>query len=85
MRLLQCFILITGSITMTVLPDQQLRLYACVFTYRDDDRGDESPADFEEERRREAQHHLHIFKVVPVTCDRNHKKGYPYLIAHFTF
>lgn len=39
------------------------------FTYGDDDGGDESPADFEEERRREAQHHLDVFKVVPVTCD----------------
>lgn len=42
----------------------------CELTYRDDDRGDESPAHFEEQGRREAQHHLHIFKVVPVTCDK---------------
>lgn len=43
------------------------------FTYGDDDGGDESPADFEEERRREAQHHLDVFKVVPVTCDKKQK------------
>lgn len=70
-----------------MFPDQQLCLYACVFTYRDDDRGDESPADFEEERRREAQHHLNIFKVVPVTYDRNHKQviqeKFEMLILHF--
>lgn len=42
----------------------------CVLTYGDDDRGDESPADLEEERRREAQHHLNIFKVVPVACKK---------------
>lgn len=39
-----------------------------VFTYRDDDGRDESPADFEEERRREAQHHLHVFEVFFVAC-----------------
>lgn len=38
-------------------------------TYRDDDGGHESPAHLEEERRREAQHHLHVLKVVPVACD----------------
>lgn len=42
-------------------------------TYGDDDGGDESPADIEEERRREAQHHLDVFKVVPVTCDKKQK------------
>lgn len=46
----------------------------CMFTYRDNERGDESPADFEEERRREAQHHLHVFEVVPVACKRT--QGY---------
>lgn len=39
----------------------------CVLTYRDNDGRDESPADFEEQRRREPQHHLNIFKVVLVT------------------
>jgi len=38
-----------------------------VLTYRDNDGGDESPADFEKERRRESQHHLNVFEVVPVT------------------
>lgn len=37
-------------------------------TYADDDGRHESPAHFEEERRREAQHHLHVLEVVPVTC-----------------
>lgn len=49
--------------------NEQLRPL-CELTYRDDDRGDESPAHFEEQGRREAQHHLHIFKVVTVTCDK---------------
>lgn len=39
----------------------------CVLTYRDNAGRDESPANFEEQRRREAQHHLNIFKIVPVT------------------
>lgn len=37
-------------------------------TYTDDDGRHESPAHLEEERRREAQHHLHVLEVVPVTC-----------------
>lgn len=37
-------------------------------TYADDDRRHESPAHLEEEGRREAQHHLHVPEVVPVTC-----------------
>lgn len=37
-------------------------------TYSNNDGGDEPPADLEEQRRGEAQHHLHIFKVLPVAC-----------------
>lgn len=67
---------------MTVVPDQQvcLCMSVCVFTYRDNDGGDESPADFEEERRREAQHHLNVSEVVYVACDQNKKVGL--LILH---
>lgn len=43
----------------------------CDLTYSDNGGGDESPADFEEQRRRKSQHHLHIFKVVPVTCNNS--------------
>lgn len=56
---------------MTMVSDQPPCFYARVFTYRDNHRGDESPADFEEKRRGKAQHHLNISEVVPVTCDKN--------------
>lgn len=45
-------------------------LALCDHTYSNNDGGDESPADFEEQRRGEAQHHLHIFKILPVTCKK---------------
>lgn len=46
---------------------QNIRVFLGELTYRDNDGRDESPADFEEQRRREAQHHLNIFKIFPVT------------------
>lgn len=56
---------------------ESLQISSCVcmrvLTYRDNDRGDESPAHFEEERRRKTQHHLNISKVVPVTCEKKQK------------
>lgn len=39
-------------------------------THRNNKRRDEPPTDPEEHRWREAQHHLHILKVVPVACER---------------
>lgn len=35
-------------------------------TYKDDSRRNKAPTDLEEERRREAQHHLDVLEVVPV-------------------
>lgn len=48
----------------------QLLLSFGKHAYSNDDGGDEPPANFEEQRRREAQHHLHILKVLPVTCNK---------------
>lgn len=51
----------------------QLLLSFGEHAYSNDDGRDEPPANFEEQRRREAQHHLHILKVLPVTCNKSKK------------